>query len=34
MDDQEFDFENRIVSADYQERDDQENSLRPKRLED
>lgn len=34
MEDQEFDFENRMVSADYQERDDQESSLRPRRLED
>ena len=34
MDTEEFDFENRMVGADYQRSDEQENSLRPRTLED
>lgn len=34
MDTEEFDFENRMVGADYQRTDEQENSLRPHTLED
>ena len=34
MDAQEFDFENRMVSADYRRDDEQENALRPKHLSD